>query len=385
MNAPLRLFVCAALLLAGAAAEAVAQATGQPAPRDHPVIEIDQKMPERVEPTSSFQIDILVRNTGTAAVEELVVTDVVPAGYEVLEANPVADRVQGTLTWRAGRLGPREQWLLRLRLGPKAGEVPAPPCNTVDATFQQRSSSVCSSQLVRPELVLNVSTPPAVFTGQPVALQFTVSNQGSLPARDVTLQAQLAEGLVHPQGSDLEAAIGTLGPGESHPLTLKVSASRSGELRSKLIVRAQGTAPVEQEVVLHVEESKLNLVVKGPEVLHLEWTGLYELTVQNEGTGPARQLVVIASLPEGIAFDRASDKGVYDQRTHSIRWELGEMRAGEKRALAWNGKARTVGDLECKVRLVSGQRTHREAVWTTRVVPEGTTTLNSNTQGPSEE
>ena len=53
-------------------------------------------------------------------------------------------------------------------------------------TFQGRASSVCTSQVTRPELTLGVTAPEEALAGQTVTFQIAIGNNGPGAARDVT-------------------------------------------------------------------------------------------------------------------------------------------------------------------------------------------------------
>jgi uncharacterized repeat protein (TIGR01451 family) len=366
MKATLRLLVCAT---ACALATPRAFPADPAPPRPQPFLEIEQKMPENVEPGAPFVVEVVVRNTGSAPAEGVTVTDQLPAGCDLQGVAPTPERTPDALIWRLGRLGPGEQALLRMRVATKAGQ--APPRNAVDATFQAHTSSVCSARLSGPELSLTVAAPDAVFTGQPVPFRIVIENKGAGAARDVTLRALIGEGLSNPNGSDLEAGVGVVGPGESRTVTLQATATRPGDLRGSFSVRAQGAAPVQRVVVCRAEEDHLNVTVSGPTTLHAEFTGLFGLTVANDGTTTVRQVVLTAVLPEGLAFVRATDDGAYDPATRTLTWTLGDVQPGERRELAWNGTAQGTGELKAKVRLAAGAQTRREIAWATRVADGG--------------
>ncbi len=156
-------------------------------------------------------------------------TDQLPAGYELLAGPPTPERTADGLIWRVGRLAPGEQATLRLRLGPKAGEPAAPTRNAVDATFQVRASSARTVQVARPELALNVTGPDAAVIGQSITFRIVVSNNGTVAARDVTLHALMGEGLTCAKGTDLEAGVGALAPGESRVVNLPATPTRPGD------------------------------------------------------------------------------------------------------------------------------------------------------------
>ncbi len=355
MTATLRILVgataavCAAIPPLAFAADPAAQAP-------QPLLEIDQKMPDSIEAGAPFLVEVAIRNAGGAPAEGVTATDQLPAGYELLGVAPTPERTADGLIWRVGRLGPGEQTTLRLRLVSKAGEPAAPPRNAVDATFQGRASSVRTAKVARPELTLGVTGPDATVVGQSITYRIVISNNGPVAAHDVALHALLGEGLTNAKGSDLEAGIGALAPGESRTVNFHATATRPGDLRGSFGVQAQGVAPVQRECVCRAEDDRLSVTAAGPTVLHPEFTGLFGLTVANDGSAPAHQVVLTATLPDGLTFVRGTDNAAYDAATHTVRWDLGDVQPGERRELAWNGTARAAGDLKATFRLAAGGR-----------------------------
>jgi hypothetical protein len=133
-------------------------------------------------------------------------------------------------------------------------------------------------------------------------------------------------------------------------------------------VVAEGIAPVVRETVLQVVDDRLTVVAGGPAVLPLELTGLFEVTVRNDGSQGCPVGVMVA-LCDGLTFVRASDGGTYDRQTHCIRWDLADLRPGERRVLSWNGVGRQPGDMAYRVRLTSRNQVRQETTSSVRVVP----------------
>ena len=214
MKATLRLLIGAAAAVLGAIAPP-AFAADPAAPPPQPLLAIDQKLPDSIELGAAVPHRDRGPQQRRRPAEGVTVTDQLPAGYELLAGAPTPERTADGLIWRVGRLAPGEQATLRLRLGPKAGEPAAPTRNAVDATFQVRASSARTVQVARPELALNVTGPDAAVIGQSITFRIVVSNNGTVAARDVTLHALMGEGLTCAKGTDLEAGVGALAPGES--------------------------------------------------------------------------------------------------------------------------------------------------------------------------
>jgi large repetitive protein len=353
------------VVLALAVAPAV---DGQQGPGSVPAVEIEQRLPETIEPGSLVPVVVVVRNTSKLAAEGVVVTDVLPQGYSLREASPAPEFLAGRLTWALGTLEPGEQRQLRMSLAssPEVGSKPLR--HTVEVSHQIRTSSVGVSQCAVPDLTMTVSKPALICAGEPVNLRFTLHNQGTVAARHVLMNTLLPQGLQHPMGTDLESDLGILAPGETRTLALEVTALQQGEWTIRLTLQAEGAKPVVQNVAVQVEDNQLSVLARGPLVSLQNSTGVYELLVRNEGTATAHQVSLTVVLPDGFTFGRASEPGLYDPPAHSVVWNLGEMRPAEVCSLVWNGVHRKAGAQESKILLKAGPVYRQEVTWTSQII-----------------
>jgi uncharacterized repeat protein (TIGR01451 family) len=370
MNSRLLPFVLTGLVLAGLVRFYESPLFGQSTGQTAPAVTITQRMPPSLEPGVALPIEITVCNTGSSAAEAVTVTDFLPTGYDLVEMVPAAEQGQGTLVWRQGRLGPGESRLMKLRLNPRPTEAITKPQNVVDVSYEGRVHSVGVTTVQAPELVLKVLPVQKCFTGQLLVCHMEVLNRGSAPAQDVTMQTVLSEGLSHPMGPDLESNLGALAPGESRIVNLEAMPMRAGDLCAQVCVQARGVRALSQQIPIHADTNPLTIVVGGPKALQPQLTGLYEMTIHNEGPAPVRDVVLTVLVPQGMEFVAAGTGGHYDPHTRVVRWDVGELAAASERSIAWNGTARSSGDQTGLVRLAIGPQTVREQSWTTQVVGE---------------
>src|SRR6476469_11059781 len=82
----------------------VSAATGQDVTRIDPVIEFRQKMPAEIDADEPFPVEIFVRNTGKAAAEAVVVTDVIGPQVGFVDADPSPAKGDGHLSWALGTI-----------------------------------------------------------------------------------------------------------------------------------------------------------------------------------------------------------------------------------------------------------------------------------------
>lgn len=333
------------------------------------LLEVSQKWPEQIEAGAPIPMGMVVRNVSAFAAEEVVVRMALPAGYDLLEASPSPARVNEKLSWQVGRLNPGEHRMVCACLKPIAPSSPVSLRIAVEAACQFRTESIQSIRIASSKLDFSVSRPETLATNIPAELKIAIRNTGDAPAQDVILATALSPGLTHPSGADLETTLGTLEPGQTRTIPLQVTATRAGQTTARVTVEARGKSPISQVIQLLAEEVRLRVSVRGPESLLEQFTGLFELTVRNDDAELAGSVSLTVALPRELAFVRASERGDYHSETHSIRWEIGDMRPGEQRAFAWNVLGLKPGEAECKIRAQAGPRAGPEIRWATRILP----------------
>jgi uncharacterized repeat protein (TIGR01451 family) len=74
----------------------------------------------------------------------------------------------------------------------------------------------------------------------------------------------------------------------------------------------------------------LQVTVEGPERRFLERPATYQVSVDNPGTAPAKDVQLVTHLPKGLQFVSANNLGEYDAAQHSVYWSLAELPANER-------------------------------------------------------
>ena len=178
-------------------------------------------------------------------------------------------------------------------------------------------------------MVVETTAPKKVLIGDQVTLSITISNPGTGVATGVVLEEHIPAGLQHPAGSELEYQVGDLKPGESRKLDLPLVANRPGVATNLLSARGDGNLRAENKCDLEVVAPQLDVAVEGPKRRYLERQATYEFSVSNPGTAAARQVELVASLPQGLKFVSANNAGYYEESTRTVRWRLEELPANE--------------------------------------------------------
>jgi uncharacterized repeat protein (TIGR01451 family) len=375
----------ATLLLAALALTAGLSAAELPPARAQPVLDVRQNLPDTIAAGESVPIDIVVRNVGAAPADAVTLRSTLAPGLDLTDATPVPERLPGGLLWALGALAPGQQRLIRLRVVPRAGTPLREVRSSVQVAFQSTIDSTAVAQVRRPELDLAVSGPETALVGEPATFQILVRNRGTAPAPGVVLETLLPPGLAHPAGNDLENDLGLLAPGEVRQVVLRVTPTAAGDLVQRLRVGAEGEQPVERQAPLHVPDLNLRLEVNGPRQLVEGWPASYELTLHNEGAEVVAQARLTAVLPPGFTFAGADAHAVYVTDTHSLAWDLGDLRPGETRTLLWHGIARGSGEQACEAAVTSGTRACKRLTWKVTVAqaPPAPLSLPAPGAGPA--
>jgi uncharacterized repeat protein (TIGR01451 family) len=272
---------------------------------------------------------LYVRNSGQAPAQNVVVTDHVPTGTQLVDAKPQPQQGgDGSLIWNLGTMQPGEEAQITLQVMPQAeGELGSTAHVSFGAAATSRSIST------RPQLAVEHTAPPKVLIGEALTVGITVSNPGTGPATGVIIEEDVPAGLTHVAGSQLEYEVGVLRPGEAKHLELSLRADRAGVVQNRIQVRGEGSLAAQHAVQIEVVAPQLQLAVEGPKRRFLERQATYTLQVANPGTAAARDVELAAFLPRGMRFVSTDSQGQYDSSQHAVFWSLAELQPGQAGAV----------------------------------------------------
>jgi len=207
---------------------------------------------EKSTPSSSsnnvFDMNIRVANTGPERVDGLIVRELLPRTWQLVNVRPQAVYRDSVVMWLVD-LGPYEEQVLDLRV--KADESGANQSLTeVSMSAAVRAAVPVSGEMRRrpaPDFGMNLPTvqlphvqltleklPSTVTVGEWLNVQFRVKNMGTAPAKGVSLRIDLPRELDHRtlKASDtnrrVESNVAQLGVNASRTMTLAVRAISSG-------------------------------------------------------------------------------------------------------------------------------------------------------------
>lgn len=286
---------------------------------------IQKFAPAEIQVGKPAKFVVQVRNTGNQAAQEVIVSDEVPEGTQLVSTSPSAQANGNRLVWQIEKLSAGEERTFEMQLMPLAeGEVGSV------ATVTYAAQASVKTRCTMPQLALRMTAPEKVHLGKEQRVKIELRNPGSGDATGVILFEDVPQNLRHAAGPVLEFEIGTLRAGESRELELVLVAEKAGPVVNTLTARADGNLQAQEAVQFEVVAPALAVEVKGPERRFLERPAKYEVSVQNPGTAPAYEVQIVTKLPKGMRFVRANNLGEYDPNSHSVFWSLAELPEGER-------------------------------------------------------
>jgi hypothetical protein len=305
-------------------------------------------------------VKIIVKNSGSTDALGVVVRDELPAGLAYVSSQPEAQKVgEALLSWRISTLPAASERVILLKVKPNKSGGALDQAATV--TFQ--AGSKATSRVLRPRLKLEVVQTPAegkVLKNKSAEFRIAITNTGDGPARNVTVQAKLSPGLRHDTGernedNSFELPIQELGPGQREDLDpLTVEALQGGEQWCR-VTTSSADVDFERDSAqitrtIEVVEPKLKMTVSGPDKRYTDTVAPYEITLENPGTAPARNIRVLATLGVSGRLVAVPPGAKYDTASRRLQWTISQLDPREKpRTLAFEVRMGGISAYEVNV------------------------------------
>ncbi|HVU87543.1 MAG TPA: hypothetical protein VHD36_09485 [Pirellulales bacterium] len=290
-----------------------------------PHLTIEKVAPTDVQVGKPAVFTIKVRNTGAVPATRVEIHDTIPKGTQLLSTTPhAAEAADGEVVWTLGSLKPAEETTVQLELMPVTeGEIGSV------ATVHFAAESSVRTLVTKPVLTMDVKNAREVLVGEEIILSIALKNTGSGAATGVVVREVVPDTLQHPAGPELEYEVGTLKPGESRQLDLKMRAVKAGRVQNTLSAIGEGSLRVDQVAEFEAVAPSLAVKMEGPTRRYLDRQATYTVTMSNPGTATAKDVSLVTYLPTGLKFVEANNAGQYDPRTRSVQWSLEELPANE--------------------------------------------------------
>ena len=309
------------------------------------------------------QVELLVKNNGSVAANQVAVDAVFPTTVRLTSAVPKPTASSDKLTWSFDSIAPGTERKITVKLIPsRRGDL--------GATAQVRFTGAASAafKVEEPMLKVALKGPNELMLGDPASQFITVSNPGTGTAHDVKVEAKLSEGLEHgSRGEKLIMDVGSIGPGETRTVRLGLSAIKGGPQSISVTATSSSDAGGTASTQLNVIAPSLKIAVDGPGLRYKGRNAKYTLTVTNDGSVANNNIRVSQVVSDGFKFVSADRSGKYDASTKSVQWFIGRLEPGQNVKVICELNATALGNFSHTVAVLSDSGVRAEAKIDTKV------------------
>jgi uncharacterized repeat protein (TIGR01451 family) len=286
-----------------------------------PSLSIRKIAPAEVQVNHAAVFTTRIKNVGKITAYGVKITDYVPRGARLESAHPEFIRTPtGAIQWELVALEPGEEASVSMKVTPLTeGEIGS----VATVSFATRASVRTVS--TKPQLTIRQTFNKTALIGETVLVNIVVSNPGSGDATGIVIEADIPTELSHVAGNELEYQIGTLRPGQSKQLQLRLLAKTAGLIQNMLTVRGKGQIENRSIEPMRIVAPALQVSLRGPAIRYLDRQTTYSVDVVNPGTASARNVELVAYLPKGLKFVATDHHGEYDNSEHAVYWKLEEL------------------------------------------------------------
>lgn len=265
-----------------------------------PELVLDVSAPREVLIGEQYQMAIKVTNSGTGVAANVVLSEVVPAGFE----HPAG----GELEYTIGDLAPNETREVELSLkAVKPGAI----TNRLNLRGEGplQASKDLPVTIVAPALEVALEGARRRFLDRQATYTIAISNPGTAPAQDVALVAYLPPGLDFVEANNagqfdartrsVHWLLEELPAREMGKVTVTTLPTEPGDLPLRIASTAQRGLAVEKQETIRVEgiAALVFQVVDLSDPIDVNGETTYEIRVANQGSKPAENVQIVATLP----------------------------------------------------------------------------------------
>ncbi len=266
---------------------------------------------------------IKVTNLTKGKVRDVEVMQRLPKNFQLKSATPEAQKGRGQdeIKWFFGELNAEESREIRVcGIPTQSGYMPL--CS--DVTY--RLPDICLNPLIKEAKLAVASTAPSEsLLCDEIPVTFQVTNTGTGVAKNIKLKESLPAGLETQDGkSEVMLDVGSLKPGESKEIILRLKAETPGEFKNSATAVADGNLKAESNTTTTLVRQPLLAITKsGPERVYVGRNITYNIEVFNKGNGPAAATVVEETIPENTSLVNVSQEATTVGNV--VTWNIGTL------------------------------------------------------------
>ncbi|HZT83268.1 MAG TPA: hypothetical protein VFA26_23765, partial [Gemmataceae bacterium] len=262
--------------------------------------------PERATQFEALSYQLLVTNTGNAEATGVTLTDTLPDGLEHASG-------KHELTWDPFNLAPGQSRCFDYQvIAKRLGKL----CNKATAAAGALRQEASHCVTVEPRIGLTKKGPERHSVRRPAEYQLTVINPGERPVTGLAVTDLLPAGTTFVSASDggqlmgnrVQWSLGTLAAGASRTVTVELQAAAEGEVINQAEATADGgqSAKAEARTVFEGATGLTFDIKPDANIAPVGKPLPCRITVVNQGTQAATNVVIKVVLPPQVDFDSAA-------------------------------------------------------------------------------
>jgi uncharacterized repeat protein (TIGR01451 family) len=292
--------------------------------RATPLITLRGSGPRRLAVGQAANYSISLSNDGDQPASDVSVKVKLPEWIELASSKPTAGKLEnnaGELHWSVRGLSPGNRETLSLKLVAHEGRN----CELEVRLDADEVGAKTSLEVRQPLIELKIEGATQVVCGGKEVYRLSVSNPGTGPAENVTLQLLP---LTSDDGEMATHRIGTIGAGESKTVEIELVARQSGVLNIQARATADGGLKAAASEEVMVRQPGVRVEVVGPARQYVGATATYQIHLKNPGDAPARKVKLLAVLPGNAECVSAGQQGKLDTKHKKAAWSIAELDPG---------------------------------------------------------
>jgi uncharacterized repeat protein (TIGR01451 family) len=325
---------------------------------------------ERALLNSTLGYQLTVANTGSTDITGIRLIDTLPAGLEHSSGHRV-------LTWELGSLPAGQSRTLDYQVVAKtAGQHCNRAAVTADGGLRQAAESCVT--VGEAKLTLTVHGQERRYLNTGAAFQLTVSNPGTFPLSHVTIANPLPPGTTFVSASGggrltgdvVRWSLGTLEAGKSRTVDLVLRAQREGRICNRAIASGRSSPPTlpetgDADLIAENEACTEFIGVTGLTVelvdtddpVEVGGQTSYVITVRNQGSRPATNVIIEATVPKELEAIRVTGPADNRKEGRVIRFSPFDLPPGAESRFEVFVQAEAAGDVRFKIDVRADQLT----------------------------
>ncbi len=282
---------------------------------------IEKIYPRVVILNNIYKYVIHVTNLTDLSLKNVTLSEVIPDGFQLAEANPNYSKKSGQeVIWALGTLSPNETRTIELT-GKAGSKNDLPCCTSADYDIP----SFCSTtSVVQPAISIDLDAPSSVTVCEEIPLTITVKNVGDSYLGNVEVTSNLPSGVSSLGKDKINIRAGSLNADESKRYVVRVKPQQTGSFRFQATAQANGVSDESSTQTTNVGQPELTISARSSrDEIYIGRPIDFTINVKNVSSEEAVSTVVKALVSGNLNLKSVSDNGQASGR--GIVWDVGTL------------------------------------------------------------